>query len=67
MRDLRDPSVLGQQLLRDQGGASLSMTYDSAIQHYEAMPDWTGDDFMSSNPAEHHSKTPQNVSHQESA
>lgn len=57
-RDIRDPKVLGTALLRESSGP-LSRAYDENKSWLEKLPDWTGDGFMSANPAEHHSGTSQ--------
>ena len=68
MRDLRDPQDLGSELLglvaeerKEYPGATVQpSTVADRYQHaLEACPDWTGDGFMSSNPADHHSKVSQ--------
>lgn len=65
-RDLRDPKALGETLLdqapkvRSQYGAEipLSEIYDIHVRLF-SIPDWAGDGFMSTNPANHHSKVDQ--------
>jgi hypothetical protein len=65
-RDLRDPLLLGWALLttaarkRDasQSDIPLAAVCDEVAQDFY-VPDWTGDGFMSSNPALHHSKVAQ--------
>jgi len=64
MNDLRDPLVVGTQLLRlraDTPKATLSEVYDSERIFFEHLPPWTGNGLMSNDPAQHHSKTPQRV------
>ena len=65
MRDLRDPRCVGHKLLSIAEGLRVqrpSVEWPLATvadMSGLACPIWTGDGFMSNNPAEHHSKTPQ--------
>lgn len=56
MRDLRDPQKLGEAYLKVR---ALNLPIVDAV-HMPCDP-YQGDGFISSNPAEHHSKTPQNL------
>jgi len=71
LKDNRDPQLLGEQLLAkdtlwhrksgvdcDPHPGSLSGVYDAYGSSLERVPDYHSD-HMSSDPAEHHSKTPQ--------
>lgn len=67
-RDLRDPQALGKALLLwrvDFGDMSLSECYDIPGFEPYFIPHYDGSGFMSADPAEHHSKTPQNIDLQE--
>lgn len=63
MKDNRDPTCVGLKLLliadavrKTHPEMKLSAIADANGLH---CPPWTGDGFMSNNPAEHHSQTPQ--------
>lgn len=59
-RDLRDPSLLGHLLLSiPKKRRKLSQRFDHQSEWLDMCPNWTGDGFMSTNPANHHSRTPQ--------
>lgn len=61
-RDLRDPLFLGTALLRlPDRRRKLSKRYDRHPIEMKSIPDWTGDGFMSTNPALHHSGTKQDL------
>lgn len=56
MRDLRDPLKLGELYLEMRGlGLSIDKAVTMPAEKYENGP------FMSSNPEDHHSRTPQNI------
>lgn len=62
MRDMRDPQEIGERLfaLRSKTGWAVSTLVNEVIPGL-TIPDYTGGEFMSSDPAEHHSKTPQRL------
>ena len=62
MRDLRDPHKLGSLLTETKKKTErTSQAYDRLYRDMQAIPAWQDDGHMSSNPAEHHSKTPQSA------
>lgn len=68
MRDLRDPQKLGELLLEQAvhvrraygDDISLPEVYDEHVRFFPVSPYRDGG-FISSNPADHHSQTPQNM------
>lgn len=60
-RDLRDPAILGELLLRSARDSlrPLSGVYDRDAWLLDRLPAWVGDGRMSNDPARHHSRTPQ--------
>lgn len=54
MRDLRDPEQLGEAYL---GRRSMGLPIEQAV--LASTPDYEDGGHISSNPADHHSKTPQ--------
>lgn len=61
-RDLRDPEKLGEEYLWQRGaGASIQKAANAYVPVYE------DGGFISSNPAEHHSKVDQTLNYQEPA
>jgi hypothetical protein len=64
IRDLRDPLYLGTVLLGlPKLRRKLSRRYDEHPIVMVSIPDWKGDGFMSSNPANHHSGVKQGESY----
>lgn len=60
MRDLRDPQKMGEWYLKLRAnGMPIEEAVEVGVAPYENGP------FISSDPAEHHSKTPQNIDLQE--
>lgn len=56
MRDLRDPAKLGEAYLHARGkGLDIDLSVNLPARPY------TDDGVMSADPANHHSKTPQNI------
>jgi hypothetical protein len=56
MRDLRDPEALGRAyILARKNGATVAQAVVQPVQGYDPGP------FISSDPANHHSKTPQRL------
>ena len=64
MRDQRDPQMLGDVLLMERKRTpkkKLAAVYDQNYPVMLRVPDYDGSGVMSADPAEHHSKTPQDV------
>lgn len=60
---MRDPQVLGARILAERArqGSKKKLSKVIAAMNLASVPDYTGGKFMSSDPSEHHSKTPQNI------
>ena len=60
-RDLRDPQLLGETILGLRKGKKrkLSSLVDENTQAMMLVASYQDGDFMSNDPADHHSKTPQ--------